>query len=94
MLAGEGPSSPRLERLRLLADEAVHALVAGDLDGYGRVLTEATEAQAALHPALISDAAVELLEIGAVVRCGRLEGQWSGRRRWVDQHPRSHTRRS
>ena len=28
------------------------------------MLTEATEAQAALHPALISDAAVELLEIG------------------------------
>ena len=36
----------------------------GDLDGYGRVPTEATEAQAALPPALISDAAVELLEIG------------------------------
>jgi D-glycero-alpha-D-manno-heptose-7-phosphate kinase len=62
-LTDEGPSSPRLERVRLLADRAAHALVAGDLDGYGAVLTAATDAQAALHAALISDAAVELIDL-------------------------------
>ena len=62
-LAHEGPASPRLERLRQLADDAGQALVAGDLDRYGRVLTVATEAQAALHPALMSDAAGELMDI-------------------------------
>ena len=93
-LAHEGPSSPRLERLRQLADEAGHALVAGDLDRYGRVLTVATEAQAALHPALISDAARRAGGPRPVVRCGRVEGQRSRRRRRLDQHPRSHPRRS
>jgi D-glycero-alpha-D-manno-heptose-7-phosphate kinase len=68
VLAGEGPASPRLERLRHLAGEAEQALVAADLDRYGRVLTAATGGQAALHPALISDAAHEL--IGLARSCG------------------------
>jgi D-glycero-alpha-D-manno-heptose-7-phosphate kinase len=62
-LADEGPSSPRLDRIRQLADQAGRALVAGDLDAYGKVLTAATDAQAALHPALLSDAAHELVEL-------------------------------
>jgi D-glycero-alpha-D-manno-heptose-7-phosphate kinase len=67
-LTDEGPSSQRLERIRVLADEAAHALVAGDLDAYGAVLTGATDAQAALHPALVSDAA------GALIALARSSG--------------------
>ena len=77
-----------------LADEAGQALVAGDLDDYGRVLTAATEAQAALHPALISDAAQRADGHRPDGRRGRVEGQRCRRRRWLDQHPRSHPRRS
>jgi len=62
-LTDEGPSSSRLERVRALADDAARALVAGDLDAYGAVLTAATDAQAALHPALVSDAACELIAV-------------------------------
>jgi D-glycero-alpha-D-manno-heptose-7-phosphate kinase len=62
-LAGEGPTSPRLERLRQLATAAGHALRTADLDAYGAVLTAATDAQAALHPALVSDAAHELIDV-------------------------------
>jgi D-glycero-alpha-D-manno-heptose-7-phosphate kinase len=62
-LEREGPSSPRLERLRRLAEEAAAALVAGELDRYARSLTAATEVQAALHPALVSDDARELIDL-------------------------------
>lgn len=62
-LADEGPSAPRLERLRQLAAAAGRALAAEDLDTYGAALTEATEVQAALHPALVSDAAHELIAV-------------------------------
>lgn len=53
-LEGEGPTSPRLERLRGLADDAASALTAGDVAAWGAVLTETTEAQRALHAALVS----------------------------------------
>jgi D-glycero-alpha-D-manno-heptose-7-phosphate kinase len=67
-LAEEGPTSPRLERLRGLAREAARALTAGDLAAYGATLTAATEAQAALHPALISDPAHELINVARATR--------------------------
>jgi D-glycero-alpha-D-manno-heptose-7-phosphate kinase len=63
VLADEGPSSPRLERLRQLAGQAEEALVTGNLDRYGRVLRAATDAQQAMHPALISEAAHELIDV-------------------------------
>lgn len=63
VLDEEGPSSPRLERLRELAGRAGHALTAGDLDLYGGLLTAATDAQATLHPALISGGAGELIDL-------------------------------
>lgn len=63
VLEEEGPSSPRLQRLRDLADRAGRALAGGDLDLYGEILTATTDAQAALHPALISDAARELIDV-------------------------------
>jgi D-glycero-alpha-D-manno-heptose-7-phosphate kinase len=66
-LAGEGAASPRLGRLRWLALEAEHALRTSDLDAYGAVLTSATEAQAALHPALVSTAAHELIDVARAV---------------------------
>jgi D-glycero-alpha-D-manno-heptose-7-phosphate kinase len=68
VLEGEGPSAPRLEALRLLADRAGHALAGTDVDAYGAVLTAATDAQAALHPALVSDAAHALIDLART--CG------------------------
>ncbi len=62
-LQREGPASPRLEYLRILAGEAADALRAADLDRYGRALAAATDAQAALHPALVSRAAAELIDV-------------------------------
>ncbi|MDH7516158.1 MAG: GHMP kinase [Bacteroidota bacterium] len=61
-LEGEGPSAPRLERLRSCATRARDALLTGDLRAYGRVLAENTEAQAALHPDLVSDTAYRVIE--------------------------------
>jgi len=66
-LSSEGSASPRLERLRHLADRAQQALVAGRLDRYGEVLTAATEAQRALHPSLVSDGAQQLIELARSV---------------------------
>lgn len=62
-LSNEGPSTKRLARLCSLAGRAERALVAGDLDDYGDVLRASTDAQAALHPALVSDAAHSLIEL-------------------------------
>jgi D-glycero-alpha-D-manno-heptose-7-phosphate kinase len=61
-LTAEGPEVPSLDRLRGLAAEAAVALEAGDLDRYARALVAATEAQAALHPALVSSEAEALIE--------------------------------
>ena len=61
-LDAAGPSAPRLEALRVLAADAGEALRSATSARYGRALTAATEAQAALHPALVSDDARELIE--------------------------------
>lgn len=51
----QGGGAPRaLDRLRQAADEGRAALGAGDLDAFARALTANTEAQGALHPALVS----------------------------------------
>ncbi|MCB0962112.1 MAG: hypothetical protein KDA98_02230 [Acidimicrobiales bacterium] len=59
-----------LGTLARLAAEAASALGAGDVDGWGSVLVEATEAQRALHPALVGPAhqvAIDLARsLGAV----------------------------
>lgn len=62
-LTDEGPSAPRLERLRQVADDAAAALATADLDGYGRALTAATDAQAALHPSLVSPEAHDIIAL-------------------------------
>lgn len=66
-LESEGAGAARLEQLRRLAGQAHRALVDGDLDAYATVLTRATEAQAGLHPGLVSGEAHELIELARVV---------------------------
>ena len=61
LLTAEGRSAPRLRRLRDLASEAAAALAAGDLERYGRALSGATDAQAALHRSLVSEPARALI---------------------------------
>ena len=62
-LTGRGASSPALDVLRGLASRAATALAAGDLDDYGRVLVAATDAQAGLHPALLSREAADIVAL-------------------------------
>ncbi|MCX7938569.1 MAG: GHMP kinase [Anaerolineae bacterium] len=62
-LEGSGPQDPRLEALRRAAERARDALYAGDFAALGRAMIENTEAQAALHPALVSADAQRVIEI-------------------------------
>ena len=52
-----------LAPLRIAAREAAAALVAGDLDGYGRAMARNTVAQSDLHPALVNPAAHGVIEL-------------------------------
>lgn len=52
-----------LDTLRGTAVAARDALVAGDLDAYGRAMQAATEGQAVLHPALVSREARDLIAL-------------------------------
>lgn len=63
--AGDGQVHRVLAGLTTLAEDAMAALERADLEAWGRVLTEATEAQAGLHPALVSEPA---RAVGAVAR--------------------------
>lgn len=47
------PARQALRRLAALAGEAADALEAGEVDRWARLLVDATEAQAALHPGLV-----------------------------------------
>ena len=67
-LEAEGPASMRLHALRDLARDARDAVQAGDLDALGTILRQSTEAQAALHPGIVGDAARHV--IGLVDRAG------------------------
>jgi D-glycero-alpha-D-manno-heptose-7-phosphate kinase len=49
--------------LRDAANRAANALVAGKIEDYGEAMIDNTEAQAALHPALVSHRARELIKI-------------------------------
>jgi D-glycero-alpha-D-manno-heptose-7-phosphate kinase len=53
-LEGEGPDSPRLARLRLMAERSRDALYAADFAALGRAMAENTELQSMLHPELVS----------------------------------------
>jgi D-glycero-alpha-D-manno-heptose-7-phosphate kinase len=61
--AGDGHVHRVLGELVALAAAARDRLAAGDLDGWGAVLTEATAAQSRLHPALVADDARAVGEV-------------------------------
>jgi D-glycero-alpha-D-manno-heptose-7-phosphate kinase len=58
-----GPDSPAIAELRRAAPRSRDALYAGDFEGLGRAMTESTEAQARLHPALVGTEARRVIEI-------------------------------
>ncbi len=62
-LESEGPSSPRLEALRVTARLSAEALMQGDLAALGRAMRDNTEAQERLHPALICPDAKRIIRI-------------------------------
>jgi D-glycero-alpha-D-manno-heptose-7-phosphate kinase len=68
-LADEGPASPRLDALRQCALEGEQALLAGDLTALGRAMTQNTDAQAQLHPDLVSPDAAVAIEIASRNGC-------------------------
>ena len=61
-LAGAGPDNPHLARLRRLAEQGRDALLQGDLNAFGRVMTENTDAQAELHSSLIGERHRRIIE--------------------------------
>jgi len=62
-LEGASPENPKLERLRQCAVKGKNAIYAGDFESLGRAMIENTEAQANLHPALISDNMRKVIEV-------------------------------
>jgi D-glycero-alpha-D-manno-heptose-7-phosphate kinase len=58
-----GPDSPALVDLRRTAARSRDALYAADFDALGRTMTESTEAQGRLHPALVGTEARRVIEI-------------------------------
>jgi D-glycero-alpha-D-manno-heptose-7-phosphate kinase len=62
-LADEGEGSSRLDDLRHAAEHARDALGAADVAAFGRAMTENTDAQAHLHPALISKEAQQVIDM-------------------------------
>ncbi len=59
----EGADKSALEPLRRAAIAGKDALYNGDFRAFGRAMAENTEAQAALHPALVSDLAHEIIDV-------------------------------
>lgn len=62
-LENAGPDCPQLNDLRGTASKSRDALYAGDFAALGEAMTENTEAQARLHPALVSAEAAQVIEI-------------------------------
>ena len=62
-LENAGPGCTQLEDLRLTAPKARDALYAGDFAALGASMSENTEAQRRLHPALVSDEAQRVIDI-------------------------------
>ena len=58
-----GPDAAKLVPLRGTAEKSRDALLAGDLEALGRAMIENTEAQAALHPALVGTAHRKVIDI-------------------------------
>jgi len=62
-LEDAGPECPQLEALRQTAPRSRDALYAGDFAALGASMSENTEAQRQLHPALVSQAAQRVIDI-------------------------------
>lgn len=62
-LEGAGPECPKLEALRQTATASRDAVYAGDFAALGRAMIENTEAQARLHPELVSQDAWTIIEL-------------------------------
>jgi len=66
-LAGGGEPRRPLDALERAAFDARDALLAGDLDRFGRALRQNVEAQAELHPSVVSDSARAVGELADAV---------------------------
>ena len=62
-LESAGPDSPAIVELRRTAPRSRDALSAGDFEALGRAMTESTQAQGRLHPALVGTEARRVIEI-------------------------------
>ena len=62
-LENAGPDCPQLADLRSTAPRSRDALFEGDFTALGRAMSDNTEAQGRLHPALISTDAAKIIEI-------------------------------
>ncbi len=62
-LEAEDADKSALEPLRRAAYDGKNALLAGNLNGFGRAMTLNTEAQGALHPALVSEGAQSVIAL-------------------------------
>jgi D-glycero-alpha-D-manno-heptose-7-phosphate kinase len=64
-LEDAGPDSPELEQLRNTAQPSRDAVYRGDFKALGQAMIANTEAQAQLHPELISNDAARIIEIAS-----------------------------
>ncbi len=64
-LEDAGPEHPPLQALRRAADASRDAVLAGDLAALGRAMRENTDAQAALHPALVGPTIRRIIDIAS-----------------------------
>jgi D-glycero-alpha-D-manno-heptose-7-phosphate kinase len=62
-LEGAGKDSPRIEALRQPPEVGKNALFAGDWEGFGRAMRDNTDAQADLHPSLVSPIARKVFAV-------------------------------
>ena len=62
-LEDAGPEAAKLRPLRATAVKSKDALFAGDFEALGRAMIENTDAQAALHPALVGPHHQEIIDV-------------------------------
>jgi D-glycero-alpha-D-manno-heptose-7-phosphate kinase len=75
-LESSGPDAPALAPIRKAADTARDALCAGDLAAFGRSMLGCTEAQRALHPALIGPRHQAVIDVAS--QCGAIGWKVNG----------------
>lgn len=65
-LSKEGSGSPPLQALRAAAEAGRRALLGGDLNAFGRAMTDNTEAQRRLHPSIVGTQAQQVIDVASV----------------------------